>query len=47
MQGPSKMFSSALAKLVSDGTITSAQKTAISPIPLSGLPEPPAIETNT
>ena len=30
MQGPSKMFSSALAKLVSDGTITSAQKTAIS-----------------
>ena len=30
MQGPSWMFSSTLAKLVSDGTITSAQKTAIS-----------------
>jgi hypothetical protein len=30
MQGPGKMFSSTLAKLVSDGTITSAQKTAIS-----------------
>ena len=29
-QGPSKLFSVALAKLVSDGTITSAQKTAIS-----------------
>jgi hypothetical protein len=40
-QGPGKMFSSTLAKLVSDGTITSAQRMAISTALSSAMPGGP------